>query len=436
MKEKINLFWFRRDLRIADNHGLYSALTSGKPVLPVFIYDTNILNDLNDDDSRVEFIAGQVNRLKVEFERHNSTLWIFHGKPLAAFKRLWVEYEIDTVYTNEDYEPYARERDERVQSFLSSGGVSFQSLKDQLIFHKDEIVKPDGKPYTVFTPYSKKWLQKLNNNLPESYPSEKHLRNLLKTEPMDEVSLRDLGFRKGKLEFPEKEIDGGLLNEYAARRDFPAQDGTSHLGIHLRFGTISIRQLTRKAMQHSAVFLNELIWRNFYMDILWHFPHVEKHAFKPAYDFIPWLNSEKNFARWSEGTTGYPLVDAGMRELNETGYMHNRIRMVTASFLCKHLLIDWRWGEAYFAEKLLDYEQASNNGGWQWAAGTGCDAAPYFRVFNPSLQAQKFDPDLKYIRRWVPEFESPNYPRPIVDHATARQRAIDTYKKALAGGRA
>ena len=435
MKEKINLFWFRRDLRIADNHGLYSALTSGKPVLPVFIYDTNILNDLNDDDSRVEFIAGQVNRLKVEFERHNSTLWIFHGKPLAAFKRLWVEYEIDTVYTNEDYEPYARERDERVQSFLSSGGVSFQSLKDQLIFHKDEIVKPDGKPYTVFTPYSKKWLQKLNNNLPESYPSEKHLRNLLKTEPMDEVSLRDLGFRKGKLEFPEKEIDAGLLNEYAARRDFPAQDGTSHLGIHLRFGTISIRQLTRKAMQHSAVFLNELIWRNFYMDILWHFPHVEKHAFKPAYDFIPWLNSEKNFARWSEGTTGYPLVDAGMRELNETGYMHNRIRMVTASFLCKHLLIDWRWGEAYFAEKLLDYELASNNGGWQWAAGTGCDAAPYFRVFNPSLQAQKFDPDLKYIRRWVPEFESPNYPRPIVDHATARQRAIDIYKKALADGR-
>ncbi|KOH45156.1 cryptochrome/photolyase family protein [Sunxiuqinia dokdonensis] len=435
MKEKINLFWFRRDLRIADNHGLYSALTSGKPVLPVFIYDTNILNDLNDDDSRVEFIAGQVNRLKVEFERHNSTLWIFHGKPLAAFKRLWVEYEIDTVYTNEDYEPYARERDERVQSFLSSGGVSFQSLKDQLIFHKDEIVKPDGKPYTVFTPYSKKWLQKLNNRLPESYPSEKHLRNLLKTEPMDEVSLRDLGFRKGKLEFPEKKIDAGLLNEYAARRDFPAQDGTSHLGIHLRFGTISIRQLTRKAMQHSAVFLNELIWRNFYMDILWHFPHVEKHAFKPAYDFIPWLNSEKNFARWSEGTTGYPLVDAGMRELNETGYMHNRIRMVTASFLCKHLLIDWRWGEAYFAEKLLDYELASNNGGWQWAAGTGCDAAPYFRVFNPSLQAQKFDPDLKYIRRWVPEFESPNYPRPIVDHATARQRAIDIYKKALADGR-
>nr|MBD3622938.1 deoxyribodipyrimidine photo-lyase [Sunxiuqinia sp.] len=433
MKEKINLFWFRRDLRIADNHGFYQALTSGKPVLPVFIYDTNILNDLDDDDSRVEFVYRQVNRLKAEFERNNSTFWIFHGKPLAAFKRLWMEYEIDTVFTNEDYEPYARERDERVKTFLNSGEVNFLSFKDQVVFHKDEVVKPDGKPYTVFTPYSKKWLQKLKDQPLESYPSEKHLRSLLKIEPMNDVKLRDLGFRSGKLEFPDKDIEVNLLKEYASRRDFLALEGTSHLGIHLRFGTISIRQLTRKSMQHSPVFLNELIWRNFYMDILWHFPHVEKRAFKPAYDFIPWLNSEKDFARWREGTTGYPLVDAGMRQLNETGYMHNRIRMVTASFLCKHLLIDWRWGEAYFAERLLDYELASNNGGWQWAAGTGCDAAPYFRVFNPSLQAQKFDADQNYIRKWVPEFESSNYPRPIVDHPTARQRAIDTYKKALTG---
>jgi deoxyribodipyrimidine photo-lyase len=431
MKEKINLFWFRRDLRIADNHGFYKALTSGKPVLPVFIYDTNILNDLNDDDSRVEFISAQVNRLKAEFERNNSTLWIFHGKPLAAFKRLWVEYEIDTVYTNEDYEPYARERDERVKTFLNSGEVNFLTFKDQVVFHKDEVAKADGKPYTVFTPYNKKWLQRLEDHPPENYPSEKYLRNLLKTEPLTDIKLRDLGFRKGSLVFPEKEIDVELLKNYASQRDFPAQEGTSHIGVHLRFGTISIRQLTRKAMQHSSVFLNELIWRNFYMDILWHFPHVEKRAFKPAYDFIPWLNSEKAFARWCEGTTGYPLVDAGMRELNATGYMHNRVRMVTASFLCKHLLIDWRWGEAYFAEKLLDYELASNNGGWQWAAGTGCDAAPYFRVFNPSLQAQKFDPDQNYIRKWVPEFDRPEYPRPMVDHAKARQRAIETYKKAL-----
>ena len=268
MKEKINLFWFRRDLRIADNHGFYRALTSGRPVLPVFIYDTNIINDLEDDDSRVEFISMQVNRLKTEFERNNSTLWVFHGKPLAAFKRLWVEYEIDTVFTNEDYEPYARERDERIRTFLNSGEVSLHPFKDQLVFHKDEVVKSDGKPYTVFTPYRKKWLQKLNDHPSESYPSEKYLHNLLKTEPMSELTLRDLGFRSGKLEFPEKEIDVNLLKEYSARRDFPAQEGTSHLGIHLRFGTISIRQLTRKAMQHSSVFLNELIWRNFYMDIL------------------------------------------------------------------------------------------------------------------------------------------------------------------------
>ncbi len=433
MKEKINLFWFRRDLRIPDNHGFYQALTSGKPVLPVFIYDTNILNDLNDDDSRLEFISMQVNRLKAEFERNNSTLWIFHGKPLAAFKRLWVEYEIDTVYTNEDYEPYARERDERVKTFLNSGEVNLRPFKDHVVFQKDEVVKADGKPYTIFTPYSKKWLQKLNDYPPESYPSEKYLQNLLKTEPMNDVKLRDLGFRKGSIVFPEKELDVELLKDYASQRDFPAQDRTSRLGIHLRFGTISIRQLTRKAMLFSPVFLNELIWRNFYMDILWHFPHVEKHAFKPAYDLIHWLNSEKNFECWCDGTTGYPLVDAGMRQLNATGYMHNRIRMVTASFLCKHLLIDWRWGEAYFAEKLLDYELASNNGGWQWAAGTGCDAAPYFRVFNPSLQAQKFDSDQNYIRKWIPEFESSDYPRPIVDHSMARQRAIDTYKKSLAG---
>lgn len=431
MKEKINLFWFRRDLRIADNRGLFEALTAGIPVLPVFIYDTNILNDLNDDDSRVEFISNEVTRLKEEFERYNSTLWIYHGKPLNAFKRLWVEYDVDTVFANEDYEPYARGRDKEIEKFLQAEKVNYQKFKDHLVFHKNDIVKSDGKPYTVFTPYSKKWLEKLNESPLETYPSEKKLKHLLKAEPLKDIKLRDIGFRRGKLEFPEKKIDKNVLKAYSDERDFPALDGTSRLGIHLRFGTISIRKLTKKALKHSPAFLNELIWRNFYMDILWHFPHVEGHSFKPAYDHIPWINSEKDFARWCEGTTGYPIVDAGMRQLNETGYMHNRVRMITASFLCKHLLIDWRWGEAYFAEKLLDYELASNNGGWQWAAGTGCDASPYFRVFNPSLQAQKFDLDLRYIKQWAPEFDELSYPHPMVDHKMARQRAIDTYKKAL-----
>ena len=433
MKQRINLFWFRRDLRIVDNHGLYQALAAGNPVLPIFIYDKNILNDLEDNDSRVQFISEQVNRLKEEFERNNSTLWIYHGKPLEAFKRLWVEYDVEAVFANVDYEPYAAERDGRVTTFLKSRNIHFHQFKDQLIFHKNDIVKADGKPYTIFTPYKNKWLAKFSEADLDEYPSKKILNRSLKMAPLNDVSLRDLGFRKGTIEFPVKKIDKNSLKNYEAIRDFPARDGTSHLGIHLRFGTISIRKLTKKAVKHSSVFLNELIWRNFYADILWHFPHVEKRSFKPAYDYIPWVNSEKDFARWCEGRTGYPLVDAGMRQLNETGYMHNRIRMVTASFLCKHLLIDWRWGEAYFAEKLLDYELASNNGGWQWAAGTGCDAAPYFRVFNPTLQAQKFDPDLKYIRQWVPELDELTYPQPMVEHKAARLRAIETYKKALAG---
>ena len=271
----------------------------------------------------------------------------------------------------------------------------------------------------------------MKESMLENYPSEKHLKNLFKTQPLPDVKLRDLGFRRGGGVFPEKKIDKQLLKNYAEIRDFPAMDGTSHLGVHLRFGTISIRKLTKKAWKHSPVFLNELIWRNFYMDILWHFPHVASRSFKPAYDHIPWLNSEKDFARWCEGTTGFPLVDAGMRQLNATGFMHNRVRMVTAGFLCKHLLIDWRWGEAYFAEKLLDYDLSSNNGGWQWAAGTGCDAAPYFRVFNPGLQTQKFDPEMKYIGKWVPGFGALDYPRPIVNHQMARLRAIETYKKVL-----
>ncbi len=431
MKEVINIFWFRRDLRIKDNHGFCKALLSGKPVLPIFIFDSTILNDLDDDDPRVCFILDELNKLQEEFERAGSSLWIYHGKPLNAFKRLLVEYDIDTVFTNRDYEPYATERDRTIGDLLREEGIGLLDFKDQVIYDRDDIVKKDGKPYTVFTPYSKKWLEKLELGCIELFPSGKYLGNLLKTSPFKRFYLRDLGFRRTNIDIPPKNISVSLLEDYKLKRDFPVLNATSRLGIHLRFGTVSIRELTLLAAKNSKSFLNELIWRNFYMDILWHFPHVEKLAFKKEYEFIPWLNSEKDFKKWCEGKTGYPLVDAGVRQLNQTGFMHNRLRMVTASFLCKHLLIDWRWGEAYFASKLLDYELASNNGGWQWAAGTGCDAAPYFRVFNPLLQQQKFDPEFEFIKKWVPEFGSSDYPKPMIDHKFARERAINVYRSAL-----
>ncbi|MGQ8335153.1 cryptochrome/photolyase family protein [Sunxiuqinia sp. A32] len=431
MKEKINIMWFRRDLRIADNHAFFRSLSSKYSVLPIFIFDSQILNDLDDDDARLGFILGEVNKLKKEFEENNSTFWIYHGKPLNAFKRLLVEFDIDTIYANRDYEPYALERDQRIAEFLAEEKVKLETLKDQLIFDQNDILKKDGKPYTVFTPYSRRWLEKFQNLKLENYPSKELLVNLFKSPPLKTYHLRDLGFRPGNYPIPKNKISRTIIEEYEEKRDFPGIDATSRLGIHLRFGAISIRKLTKQASKYSSIFLNELIWRNFYMDILWHFPHVEKESFKKEYDRIPWINSEKDFQKWCDGNTGYPLVDAGMRQLNQTGFMHNRVRMVTASFLCKHLLIDWRWGEAYFAEKLLDYELASNNGGWQWAAGSGCDAAPYFRIFNPTLQAQKFDPEFKYIKKWIPEFGTDKYPKPIVEHKFARERAIKTYKIAL-----
>ncbi|WP_372773430.1 deoxyribodipyrimidine photo-lyase [Mangrovibacterium sp.] len=430
-KQKIVVFWFRRDLRMNDNHGFYQALKSGFPVLPVFIFDKNILSDLEQTDSRVTFILHEAQKLQDEFEKRGSTFWIYHGTPQDAFNRLLSEFDVAEVFTNQDYEPYARERDKAIYELLEDEGIRLRAFKDQLIFHKNEIVKADGSPYTVFTPYSKKWLSAMTEKDYQAYPSENLLENLVKLAPLRKYHHVDLGFKKGEYKIPPLELNTSVMNSYADTRDFPALAGTSRLGVHLRFGTVSIRQVTEVAVQTSATFLNELIWRNFYMDILWHFPHVVRKSFRPAYDFIRWQNSEKDFARWCAGTTGYPMVDAGMRELNATGYMHNRVRMVTASFLCKHLLIDWRWGEAYFAEKLLDFELASNNGGWQWAAGSGCDAAPYFRVFNPELQQKKFDSNFEYIKKWVPEFGTSAYPEPMVDHKMARQRAISTYKEGL-----
>ncbi|MFN8333987.1 MAG: deoxyribodipyrimidine photo-lyase [Cyclobacteriaceae bacterium] len=421
------VFWFRRDLRLSDNAALHRALKENDSVLPVFIFDTNILDKLDDKaDKRVEFIHDALQNLKAQLEENNSSLLVFHGTPEEFFGSIRPK----AVYTNRDYEPYARKRDQEISEILSAKGGALKTYKDQVIFEKDEVVKDDGSPYTVFTPYSKKWKAKLEPFFYKSYPVEKYFGALKKIKPLPFPSLADIGFKQANTNFPERSIKQSIVEHYHETRDFPAIAGTTKLSVHLRFGTVSIRKLVQVAVRKNETWLNELIWRDFYHMILWHFPKVEN-AFKPQYDQIKWRNNEKEFEAWCTGQTGYPIVDAGMRELNETGFMHNRVRMITASFLTKHLLIDWRWGEAYFAKKLLDFDLAANNGGWQWAAGSGCDAAPYFRVFNPYLQTKKFDPDLTYIKKWVPEFESPDYPKPIVDHDYARTRVLDVYQVAL-----
>jgi deoxyribodipyrimidine photo-lyase len=436
MKPAVNIFWFRRDLRLYDNAGLYHALKSDLPVLPIFIFDRNILDLLeNKKDARVEFIYRALGVTAKELARHNSSLETYYGKPLEVLSSITEKYSVRRIFVNEDYEPYARERDEAVEKMLLAKNIFFHSYKDHVIFSRLEVMKENGLPYTVFTPYSNKWMTMLTRGRGDylnSYPSEKYSKNLFRQSAIALPALASMGFSYSGQTFPMPVVDRDLISIYDERRDYPGLDGTSHLGIHLRFGTISIRQLATEALMLSSAFLNELIWRDFYQMILWHFPKVGKgRTFKEAYEKIKWRNDEKEFSCWCEGRTGYPLVDAGMRQLNQTGFMHNRVRMVTASFLCKHLLIDWRWGEAYFAERLLDFDLASNNGGWQWAAGSGCDATPYFRIFNPAVQHKKFDPGGTYIKKWLPEAQDSNYPEPIVEHSFARERAIRVYKEAL-----
>lgn len=428
---KLNIFWFRRDLRLNDNHGLFQALNAGLPVLPIFVFDPGILNRLKSDDPRVGFIYRTISCIKNQLENNGSSLMVFFETPFQTFEKLLSEYVVDSVYSNNDYEPYASSRDTEVKQFLKLRGVKFHTFKDQVIFEKEEVVKDNCAPYTVFTPYSKKWKQCLSDHSLNPFPSEELTRNFFRCNPFNLPAFEKLGFRKSETRIPPPEIDIQKIKDYEKTRDFPVLEGTTRLGIHLRLGTISIRELARIAMQTSEVFLNELIWREFFTSILWFFPYVVSGPFKNQYDFIEWRNNEKEFETWCQGRTGFPLVDAGMRELNETGFMHNRVRMVVASFLVKHLLIDWRWGEAYFAEKLLDFELASNNGNWQWAAGTGCDAAPYFRVFNPESQQQRFDRNKEYILKWVPELNTKDYPPPMVDHRFARERVLSVYKKAL-----
>ncbi|KUJ55173.1 cryptochrome/photolyase family protein [Chryseobacterium aquaticum] len=424
---KINVFWFRRDLRLEDNVGLYHALKSEFNVLPIFIFDEEILDQLADkSDRRVDYIHQALSKMNDELKEQNSCLKTFYGKPLEIFKQLIESFDIDTVFCNRDYEPQAIKRDAETADFLNKNQIKFLDYKDQVIFEKNEVVKSDNSPYTVFTPYSKKWKEILNTQKIEKFNS--NFKNLLPLKSEKILSLKEIGFKKTDLEFKAPTLESKIIDSYDKFRDFPALNHTTHLGIALRFGTISVRKCVEFALKHNAIWLNELIWREFFMQILFHFSHVVQTCFKTKYENIKWRNDEKEFKLWCEGKTGYPIVDAGMRQLNETGFMHNRVRMITASFLTKHLLIDWRWGEAYFAEKLLDYELSSNNGNWQWAAGCGCDAAPYFRVFSPEAQTDKFDKDLKYIKEWLPE----NYnEKPIVEHKLARERALKVYKEGL-----
>ncbi len=424
-KLEVALFWFRRDLRLEDNMGLFFALQSKYPVIPIFIFDEDILEKLPKNDARVGFIYDSLSDINNKLQEIGSSLLVKKGKTNAVWQELIQEFDVKEVFFNKDYEPYAIQRDLAICELLESNKTNSFSYKDQVIFEETEITKADGLPYTVYTPYKNKWLEKYKTIAPiPEYVTTDKFANFQKSN-FAFPTLDQIGFEESSI----KVISHNLKNvsNYHETRDFPALDSTTHLSPHLRFGTVSIRKLVNWAVRKNDVFLSELIWREFFMQILFSFPKVVTHNFKSAYDGIQWLNNEDDFKRWCTGTTGYPMVDAGMRELNETGYMHNRVRMVVASFLCKHLLINWQWGEAYFAEKLLDFDLSANVGNWQWAAGTGCDAAPYFRVFNPEIQFKKFDEKGIYIRKWISEFDL-GYGEPMIDHAFARDRAIATYK--------
>ncbi|MEO9892624.1 deoxyribodipyrimidine photo-lyase [Aurantibacter sp.] len=434
MKKEISLFWFRRDLRLEDNVGLTHALKGNYPVLPIFIFDKNILSKLPRDDARLNFIYDTLEKINKTIEKDfKSSVAYLHDTPKEAFKKLMSEYDVQQVYTNSDYEPYAIKRDSQIKKLLSENKIELLTFKDQVIFEKNEVVKSDGEPYVVYTPFKNRWKEKFRvEKSIEIKNTTKYLKNLLQIN-LSNPQLSELGFEKSSIKVPEYNVTHTLIENYEKTRNFPAiKNGTSHLGPHLRFGTVSVRQMVKKAIaEKNEVFWNELIWREFFMQILWHFPHTVNKSFRPKYDRIDWRNNEKEFKKWCNGETGYALVDAGLRQLNQTGYMHNRVRMLVASFLCKHLLIDWRWGEAYFAEKLLDYDQSANVGNWQWAAGSGVDAAPYFRIFNPMTQVDKFDKKKEYINKWVTDLQELTYPSKMVDHKMARERCLTVYKEAL-----
>tara|TARA_R110000868_G_scaffold3259_9_gene21357 strand:+ start:12203 stop:13513 length:1311 start_codon:yes stop_codon:yes gene_type:complete len=435
MGKKITIFWFRRDLRIEDNFGFSEALKSGFPVLPIFIFDKEILDKLPKDDARVNFIFDTLQKMKdFLLKKSKRSIAVYHDNPIQIFEQLHKEYNIQAVYTNKDYEPYAKKRDASIREFLNNNNIDFKTYKDQVVFEENDILKDDGDPYVVYTPYKNKWRYQFNLEIDlKNYKTAPYFNNLIKNDSLPNLSLSDIGFETSKIKVPDYYLIPTSIQHYEETRNFPAiENGTSKLGPHLRFGTVSIREIIKKAIaEKNEVFLSELIWREFFMQILHHFPHTTTQAFRPKYDRIVWRNNEEEFEKWKNGKTGYALVDAGMRELNTTGFMHNRVRMLVASFLCKHLLIDWRWGEAYFAERLLDYDLSANVGNWQWAAGTGVDASPYFRIFNPMTQVDKFDKQKEYINKWVPELQELTYPNKMVDHKMARERCLKVYKEAL-----
>ena len=427
------LFWHRRDLRINDNKGLFEALKQNEIVHPIFIFDKSILDKLPNNDQRILFIYQEIESLKKSYQNLGSDLWVYYGEPSEIIPKIAQELNCSSVYFNNDYEPYALQRDQEIQLSLNNIKIEFIGKKDHVIFEKNEVLKDDGKPYTIFTPYSRKWKSNLKEEDLREYSIEKHTGNLVQKQQEEAlITLEEMGFESKVLhDFPDRIAKNEILNNYHLSRNFPAVKGTSKLSLHLRFGTISIRKLALIAREQNETYLNELIWRDFYQMIIFHFPKSAENSFKAQYDKIIWEKNEVHFDSWCTGKTGYPIVDAGMRELNATGFMHNRVRMVVASFLTKHLLLDWRLGAAYFAEKLLDFELASNTGGWQWAAGCGCDAAPYFRVFNPQAQQEKFDKSFEYIKKWVPEYGTSSYPEPIIEHKFARERILQRFKSAL-----
>ncbi len=428
------IHWFRRDLRIEDNASLCNALSSGLPVKCIFIFDQNILEQLSPKDRRVNLIHKRLHDLKKEFQKYSSDIWIYYGKPIEIFGELVENKDLKGVFTNRDYEPYAQKRDKEVYQLLSEKNIPFKGYKDQVIFEKNEVITGKGTPYTIYTPYMKTWKKQFLND-PNTFLKEFKItldkKQLYPSKNSTSLTLQEMGFKKVNVPKIPFKLKGISIADYDKVRDIPSKDATTKLGTALRLGFLSIRKAVQFALKNNETFLNELIWREFFMQIIYHFPRVENECFRKKYEPIKWRNNETEFKLWCQGKTGFPMVDAGMRELNETGFMHNRVRMIVASFLVKNLLIDWRWGATYFAQKLMDFDLASNNGNWQWAAGTGTDAAPYFRIFNPHSQQKKFDPNFEYIKKWIPEFGTTAYPKEIVSHKEARERCLLAYKTAI-----